>query len=437
MKCGIYTYDDLSKLTATKYSVASDVTFTGKSGKLKGARTVNTKNYTISASNYSQLPIMLDSGVMIREDNKYTIDIDSTEKAKIIPENIKKDVSILGVTGTAWSEKCLETGLAYRVYPYITFFDVIFSTDKNYLIPSSTDYMFGDNSMLEHVDLSGLDLSQVTSADNMFYYCRKLQSVSGLNFSAKLEVTSDMFNSCSSITSIDLSGFSASNNITNMSGMFKYCSNLASLDLDKLDTSKAANLNLLFASCYELTIDLSKISIASATELYSTFSGVGSFTNITSIKYWDTSKVTTMRSMFSGSGLSGAVTLEWDLSSLTNFSNAFKACKSLTSCSIAADSDISMLDNVNLEYLFYNCTALTFVNLNITATTSDIAYMFSGCTALTTIRIPNLDISSASSSNVSLAFNSVKNCTIYVKNSTIQTLLQNNINSTNTVTVVS
>lgn len=436
MKCSIYTCDNLSKLTATKYDVSSEVTFTGSSGELKGTLEVNDKNYTISASNYSKLPIQLGDGI-VKEDNKYTIDIDSTEKAKIIPENIKKDISVLGVTGTAEPEILEMSGINYCSYSYPSSYDIIFSKDKNYPIPASTESMFSNNSMLEHVDLSGLDLSQVASANEMFLGCSSLQSVSGLNFSANLTETANMFFYCGNLSSIDLSGFSASNSITNMYAMFMYCSSLTELDLESLDFSKATNLSYLFDNCTQLTVDLSKISIASATTLDYCFTSVKSFTNVTSIKYWDTSKITSMGYLFSDSGLSGAVVLEWDCSSLTDLVGAFAHCESLTSCSIAADISTNPRMDLSLEYLFSNCTALTFVNLNIILTTRYIYGMFSGCTALTTIRIPNLNISSASSTSVKGAFDGVKNCTIYVKNSTIQTLLQNNIDSTNTVVVAS
>lgn len=436
MKCSVYTCDNLSKLTATKYDVSSEATFTGSSGELKGTLEVNDKNYIISISNYSKLPIQLSSGI-IKEDNKYTIDIDSAEKAKIIPENIKKDVSVLGVTGTVTKAEMEMSEINYRVYPYSSYYDIIFSKDENYPTPTSTESMFSSDSRLEHADLSGLDLSQVTSASGMFYGCSGLQSVSGLNFSTNLTETANMFYYCTNLSSIDLSGFSASNNITNVSGMFYGCFALTELDLESLDFSKATNLSYLFDNCNQLTVDLSKISIASATTMDYCFAYVKSFTNAISIKYWDTSKITNMRRLFSYSGLSGAVVLEWDCSSLIDLLGAFSNCVSLTSCSIAADISTNPVMGLDLEYLFCGCTALTFVNFNIIVTTSYIYNMFEGCTALTTIRIPNLDISKASSSTVKSAFNGVKNCTIYVKNSTIQTLLQNNIDSTNTVVVAS
>ena len=56
-----------------------------------------------------------------------------------------------------------------------------------------------------------------------------------------------MFNSCSRLTSLDLSGLDTSA-VTNMSHMFYTCSGLTSLDLSNFDTSKAI-IDSMFVGC--------------------------------------------------------------------------------------------------------------------------------------------------------------------------------------------
>ena len=57
-----------------------------------------------------------------------------------------------------------------------------------------------------------------------------------------------MFSRCSSLTSIDLSGFDTSNT-TNMQDMFNGCSSLTSIDLSGFDTSKVRYIGGMFVGC--------------------------------------------------------------------------------------------------------------------------------------------------------------------------------------------
>ena len=61
-----------------------------------------------------------------------------------------------------------------------------------------------------------------------------------------------MFNSCPSLTSIDLSGLNLSS-VTDMSNMFDSCDSLTSLNLSGLNLSKVTNMQYMFNGCYVLT----------------------------------------------------------------------------------------------------------------------------------------------------------------------------------------
>ena len=63
-----------------------------------------------------------------------------------------------------------------------------------------------------------------------------------------------LFYGCSSLTSLDLSGFDTSN-VTSMSSMFKWCMSLKELDASNFDTSKitkAEGVNYMFKGCTSL-----------------------------------------------------------------------------------------------------------------------------------------------------------------------------------------
>ena len=83
--------------------------------------------------------------------------------------------------------------------------------------------MFNGCSSLAILDLSGFDTSKVNAMDNMF-------------------------NGCTSFTSLDLSGFDTSQ-VTSMSGMFNGCSSLTNLDLSGFDTSKVVGMAYMFYGC--------------------------------------------------------------------------------------------------------------------------------------------------------------------------------------------
>jgi surface protein len=80
-----------------------------------------------------------------------------------------------------------------------------------------------------------------------------------------------MFDECSSLTSLDVSGFDTSN-VTDMYGMFYKCSNLTSLNVSGWDTSKVTGMGYMYYNCSSLK----KVTLGSN----NIFRGSGS-TNIT------------------------------------------------------------------------------------------------------------------------------------------------------------
>jgi surface protein len=62
-----------------------------------------------------------------------------------------------------------------------------------------------------------------------------------------------MFSCCDKLTSLDLSSFDNTSNVTDMSDMFSLCSSLTSLDLSNFDTSNVTNMSNMFDSCDKLT----------------------------------------------------------------------------------------------------------------------------------------------------------------------------------------
>ena len=117
----------------------------------------------------------------------------------------------------------------------------------------SMNQMFGSCSSLTSLDVSKFDTSQVTNMLDMFSGCRCLTSLDVSKFdTSKVTSMNYMFYDCSSLTSLDVSNFDTSE-VTNMIGMFAYCSGLTSLDVSKFDTSKVTDMENMFSGCSKLT----------------------------------------------------------------------------------------------------------------------------------------------------------------------------------------
>ena len=98
-----------------------------------------------------------------------------------------------------------------------------------------------------------LNTSSVTNMLNMFNGCSGLTSldVSGFN-TAQVTSMSGMFRDCFGLTNLDLSGFNT-DKVINMGGMFYGCSGLTSLDVSGFNTAKVTNMTYMFYNCSGLT----------------------------------------------------------------------------------------------------------------------------------------------------------------------------------------
>ena len=269
--------------------------------------------------------------------NAVTSAIDSNIKA----ENIKKNVSILGVTGT------LEGGGGG-------------DNIEDYFVMHPVKQGF-----LDIVNMEKL-VKKVPVLD-----------LSGLNGDM-----SGLFQNCSVLTTIPLLDTSS---VTNMMSTFAYCSALTTLPL--LDTSSVTNTSYMFNGCTSLTT-LPLLDTSSVTNMNSMFNGCRSLTTIPQL---NTSKVTNMSYMFSG--CTSLTTLPLlDTSSVTNTSYMFNGCTSLVTTPQLNTSSVT-----DMSFMYQNCTSLTTVSEFTVASSAKMGAIFSGCTSLTTF--PVLDISGVGNFN--------------------------------------
>jgi len=124
---GACTYDaDTSDGTATASEILS-----GESAYVNGSKVVGSMPNRGAVTGYISdvnTPYSIQNGY---HDGSGTVGISSVEAGKLINTNIKKDIVILGVTGSYEGEPV--TASAINVTPY--------TTEKTYLPPSGYDYI--------------------------------------------------------------------------------------------------------------------------------------------------------------------------------------------------------------------------------------------------------------------------------------------------------
>ncbi len=244
--------------------------------------------------------------------------VTSSIDANITAENIKKDVSILGVTGT------LEAGNPYTYFAESSLGSGIASYIKT--IPLITVYNLTD----------------------FFKGCRSLTTIPQLDTSSVTNMAG-AFHECSSLTTIPQLDTSS---VTNMRGMFNDCSSLTTIP--QLDTSKVIDMANMFNAC-EILTTIPQLDTSSATNMYQTFNACRL---ITTFPASDTSKVTDMYCMCTGCRVLTEIP-QLDLSNVTNMEAAFYGCTALTTIPLSNAPKIT-----NMNYTFGNCPNLTDTSLD-------------------------------------------------------------------------
>ena len=145
---------------------------------------------------------------------------------------------------------------------------------------------------------SGLAAS---NCDSMFYNCEQLTSIPWIDFGIDTSQVTNMdfmFWYCNALTTLDLSSFDTSK-VTSMIGMFQNCYDLTSLDLSSFDTSKVTIMNHMFSGCIALTsLDLSNFDTSKVTKMNNMFKYCDSLQEIICPNGFDISSCTNVYEMF-------------------------------------------------------------------------------------------------------------------------------------------
>ena len=109
------------------------------------------------------------------------------------------------------------------------------------------------SSPIEEIDVSNWNLSQTKNIQWVFADSKNLKTIKWLDTWDTSGVTNmgNVFQWCSSLTSLDLASFDTSN-VINMGYMFQNCSGLQNLDLSNFITSNVASMDAIFWWCNQL-----------------------------------------------------------------------------------------------------------------------------------------------------------------------------------------
>lgn len=275
-------------------------------------------------------------------------------------------------------------------------------TDGKFVFPSNANGLFWSCTNTIFRNISSWDTSNCTSFNSLFYDCQNLKTidVSGFNTN-KIAILDDMFGNCTSLTTI--TGISNWNTSTASSSLriFSGCSSLTSLDLSGWSFYDAHCLyGYMFSGCSSLT---SLITTPGSWHMNFHNSSIQSmFEGCSSMKSIDLSFInpgdpsyTTVRTSLS-SAFKNCTSLEsinfgnWGNSPVEDISYAFYGCENLKTLNWTNYS----WNLIRIQHAFEGSglTEIDFTNKNVEIRNATDA--FANCPDLTTIIFPSLSYSS-------------------------------------------
>lgn len=259
--------------------------------------------------------------------------------------------------------------------------------------------MFFKCTNLKEADLSGLATDNVTTMEEMFIGCSKLEVVNlwnthKANFMENVTKTQKMFQGCSSLNKLTLPRKVKTEKLESMFDMFDGCSSLTALDLSAWNLNNVINMESLFKNCSGLTsVALPKVTSKKIQYMQRMFSGCSSLTSI-DLSGWNVENVTEMGDLFYDCSNLKALDLSgWTPKSLTKIDRMFLNCTSLENINL---SGWNLENMTEIQYMFSGCTSLKTVDLSNwkTPKLSVLGRLINGCGSLTYANLSGWDVSS-------------------------------------------
>jgi len=170
----------------------------------------------------------------------------------------------------------IDDGLGMNTY------ELFIQSNQTIYANSNSNYWFMNfYNLVEIINLSSLNTSNVTSMSSLFDACNDLTSLDLSKFNTdNVANMSGLFMGCNNITSLDLSTFNTTN-VWTMTAFFYACSSLTSLNLSTFNTTNVLSMGNMFAHCSNLvSLNLSTFNTANVEYFHSMFYNCNSLINL-------------------------------------------------------------------------------------------------------------------------------------------------------------
>lgn len=193
--------------------------------------------------------------------------------------SIRFEPSHFGATEDAWDVSADQNG---SVLAWVKDGALTIASLGGVRANEDSSYLFAGYSSVTSIDFNGSYFTDdALNMSHMFDSCFSLTEldVSELNTSNVLDM-SYMFSTCSELVSLDLSNFDTSH-VRNMDGMFFMDAKLAKLSIEPFNTSSVRSMRSMFESCTSLkSLDLSGFNTSITSDMRYMFSGCASLESI-------------------------------------------------------------------------------------------------------------------------------------------------------------
>ena len=238
---------------------------------------------------------------------------------------------------------------------------------SNWTISSSnTERMFESCSSLTRLDLRNLEMDNVTIALNMFSGCSSLQSLDTSKWNlGNLSNGSSMFSGCSSLQSLDTSKWNLGN-LNTAENMFRQ-TKITTLDVRDWDLRKLTNTVYMFFQTPLISLDTSGWVLNNLSNAEQMFQYCSNLITLGNTSGWGLERLTNASAMFHQCrSLQSLDTSGWNLENVTTIRLMFDTCTALTT--LGDTSRWNLIRCTDMQSLFSNCNQLTKVDISYSST---------------------------------------------------------------------
>ncbi len=295
-----------------------------------------------------------------------------------------------------WTETSGTRNLSETIKDAVT--SIVLDESMQDARPTSTAYWFNDfTNVTQITGLNYLNTSATTNMRSMFYYCSSLTTLDVSGFDTR-NVTSMgyMFAGCVSLTTLDVTGFDTQN-VTDMQHMFHYSKALTTIYGDDWSQSSVLTESEdMFTGCEALVGGNGTAYDENHTDI--TYARpdeegtLGYFTKKPEVYATFVDNQLTLYCDLQKDTRSNVLT-QWTEKDGANWFDAWTSIQTQIT-SIVLDESMKNARPTSTKYWFYNfwnVTQITGLNYLNTSNVTDMSYMFSVCEKLTTLDLSGLD----------------------------------------------